>query len=102
MNPFVYKDGALMAEGVSLSRIADTVGTPAYVYSTAALATQYEAFNGALAGMDALVAFALKANPNLAVVRTFAELGAGADTVSEGEIRRALAAGVAPRKIVFS
>ena len=102
MNPFAYKDGALMAEDVPLSRIADAVGTPVYVYSTAALTAQYQAFTGALAGMDALVAFALKANPNLAVVRTFADLGAGADTVSEGEIRRGLAAGVAPRKIVFS
>jgi len=102
MSAFEYRNGALTVEDVALARIAEEVGTPTYVYSTAALVAQYQAFAGALSGMDALVCFALKANPNLAVVRTFADLGAGADTVSEGEIRRALAAGVAARKIVFS
>ncbi|PWC32111.1 diaminopimelate decarboxylase [Azospirillum sp. TSO22-1] len=102
MNPFTYKDGVLHAEGVSLQAIAAEVGTPFYCYSTAALVANYRAYAGAFAGQDAGVCYALKANSNLAVVRTLAQQGAGADVVSEGEMRRALAAGVSADRIVFS
>ncbi|OAN52349.1 diaminopimelate decarboxylase [Paramagnetospirillum marisnigri] len=104
MNHFDYHDGELYAEQVAISRIAREVGTPFYCYSTATLVRHYTVFADALkaAGLDATVCFACKANPNLAVIRTFAELGAGADVVSEGELRQALAAGVPPGRIVFS
>ena len=99
MHHFDLKDGALHAEGVPLELIADEVGTPAYVYSTATLKRHYgllraaaDAHRDALG--EALIAFAVKANSNLSVLATLARLGCGADTVSEGEIRRALAAGV--------
>jgi len=91
---------------VSLTALAESVGTPAYVYSTATLERHYHVFAGALAAHPALgsphIAYAVKANSNISVLATLARLGAGADTVSEGEIRRALAAGIAPDKIVFS
>jgi diaminopimelate decarboxylase len=99
---FTYRNGALHVEDVPLARIAEAVGTPAYVYSTAALEQNYRAYAEALAGLDATICYALKANGNLAVIRTLARLGAGADVVSEGELRRALAAGVPAGKIVFS
>jgi diaminopimelate decarboxylase len=99
---FAYRDGILHAEDVPLTRVADAAGTPVYCYSSRALVDAYGRFAAALQGLRATVCFALKANSNLAVVRTFASLGAGADVVSEGELRRALAAGVAPEKIVFS
>jgi diaminopimelate decarboxylase len=105
MNHFEPKDGELHCEGVSLARIADEVGTPVYVYSTATLERHYTVLRDALLAeglVDPLIAYAVKANPNLAVIRTLAKLGAGADTVSEGEIRRALAAGVPGERIVFS
>ncbi|HYH38576.1 MAG TPA: diaminopimelate decarboxylase [Azospirillum sp.] len=102
MNPFTYKDGVLHAEGVSLQAVAAEVGTPFYCYSTAALVANYRAYAGAFEGQDAGVCYALKANSNLAVVRTLAQQGAGADVVSEGEMRRALAAGVPANRIVFS
>lgn len=102
MDHFIYQNGVLMAEGVPVAEIAAAVGTPVYVYSTATLVRHYGVFDAALAGMDHLICFALKANGNLAVVRTLAALGAGADVVSGGELRRALAAGVPPGKIVFS
>ena len=106
MNHFEARAGALWCEGVALSQIAEEVGTPTYVYSTATLIRHYEAFVAALAAHPALgtpdVAYAVKANCNLSVLRTLAKLGAGADTVSEGEIRRALAAGVPSSRIVFS
>jgi diaminopimelate decarboxylase len=92
----------LYCEGVPLSAIAEAVGTPVYVYSTATIERHYTVFSRAFPGRDVLVAYAVKANANLSVLRTLARLGAGADTVSEGEIRRALAAGVSPGKIVFS
>ena len=101
MNHFDLRGGELWCEGVRLAEIAEAVGTPAYVYSTATLARHYRAFDAAFGGR-ALIAFAVKANSNLSVLKTLAALGAGADTVSEGEIRRALAAGVAPERIVFS
>jgi diaminopimelate decarboxylase len=102
MNSFAYRNGALCAEGVALAAIARQVGTPFYCYSTAALERNYRAFADGLAGLDAAICFAVKANGNLAVIRTLAAAGAGADVVSEGELRRALAAGVAPNRIVFS
>ena len=102
MNHFQYQGGELHAEQVPLSRIAAHVGTPFYCYSTATLERHYRVFSGAFAGSDALVCFSVKANSNLAVIGTLARLGAGADVVSEGELRRALAAGVPAQKIVFS
>lgn len=101
---FTYRDGRLHAEGVALDRLAEAVGTPFYVYSASALESAYLRFAEALKaeGLDALVCYAVKANPHLAVVGTFAGLGAGADVVSEGELRRALAAGVPGARIVFA
>jgi diaminopimelate decarboxylase len=99
---FAYRDGTLHAEGVALTRLAETVGTPFYCYSSAALEARYRRFAAAFAGQRALICYAVKANGNLAVIRSFARLGAGADVVSEGELRRALAAGVPPGRIVFS
>ncbi len=92
----------LWCEDVPLSRIAETVGTPVYVYSTATLAHHYGVFVRAFSPRRVSVAYAVKANSSLAVLATLARLGAGADTVSEGEIRRALAAGVPASRIVFS
>ena len=106
MNHFEPKDGELYCEDVPLAKIAGTVGTPVYVYSTATLRRHYEVFTAAFARHPnlgkPLVAFAVKANPNVSVLKTLGDLGAGADTVSEGEIRRALAAGIPPERIVFS
>jgi diaminopimelate decarboxylase len=106
VNHFELHDGELACEGVPLSRIAEAVGTPVYVYSTATLERHFTVFRDALAAHPELgaplIAYALKANSNVAVVRTLARLGAGVDTVSEGEIRRALAANVPPERIVFS
>jgi diaminopimelate decarboxylase len=102
VNHFHYRDGVLHAEDVPIPEIAEAVGTPFYCYSTATLERHYRVFAGALAGLDALVCYAMKANSNQAVLKTLAALGAGADVVSEGELRRALAAGVPPGKIVFS
>jgi diaminopimelate decarboxylase len=100
-------ESELWCEGVRLADIAEAVGTPTYVYSTATLERHFtvlrEALSSALGPKRRfLIAYAVKANPNLAVIRTLARLGAGADTVSEGEIRRAIAAGVAPGDIIFS
>ncbi|MGU3401392.1 diaminopimelate decarboxylase [Brucellaceae bacterium D45D] len=102
MNHFEYRDGVLHAENVSLPEIAKAVGTPFYVYSRATLERHYRVFSEAFADMDTLVTYALKANSNQAVLTALAKMGAGADTVSEGEIRRALAAGIPASKIVFS
>ena len=102
MDHFNYKNGELYAEDIPLRAIAETVGTPFYCYSTATLERHYKVFSGAFEGANALVCYALKANSNLAVIRTLAALGSGADVVSEGELKRALAAGVPPEKIVFS
>ncbi len=92
----------LWCEDVPLARVAEAVGTPAYVYSTATLTRNCAAFVQAFAPRPIVLAYAVKANANLSVLRTLARVGAGADTVSEGEIRRALAAGVPPSRIVFS
>ncbi len=102
MSHFAYRDGALHVEQVAIADIAAAVGTPFYCYSTAALVASYETFRDAVSDLPAMVCYAVKANSNLAVLRILADLGAGADVVSEGELRRALAAGVAPHKIVFS
>jgi len=102
MNHFEYRNGELFAEDVPLSRIAAAVGTPFYCYSTATLTRHYKVFAEALGDMNPMICYAVKANGNLAVIRTLADLGAGADVVSEGELRRALAAGVPPERIIFS
>ena len=102
MNAFTYKNGELYAEGVALSAIAADVDTPVYVYSVAAMTDAYQRFVGALSGQRAQVCYAMKANSNLAVIRTFAELGAGADVVSDGELMRALSAGIPAERIVYS
>jgi len=102
MRHFDYRDGVLHAEGVSLSTIADAVGTPFYCYSTATLERHYRVFTEAFAGTDHLVCYAMKANSNQSVLRTLAKLGAGADVVSGGELKRALAAGIPADKILFS
>jgi diaminopimelate decarboxylase len=102
MDHFTYRHGILHAEDVPLTAIATAVGTPVYVYSTATLTRHYRVFEEALGGMPHLICYALKANANLAVVRVLARLGAGADVVSEGEYRRARAAGIPGERIVFS
>jgi diaminopimelate decarboxylase len=102
VNHFEYRGGALCCESVKLADIADAVGTPAYVYSTATLERHYQVFRDAFAPRQVLVAFAVKANANIAVLATLARKGAGADTVSQGEIERALKAGVPAAKIIFS
>ncbi len=106
MNHFEAREGALWCEGVPLAAVAAEVGTPVYVYSTATLARHYEAFKSALEEHPSLgspsIAYAVKANSNLSVLSTLGRLGAGADTVSEGEIRRALLADIPASRIVFS
>jgi diaminopimelate decarboxylase len=102
MDHFHYRAGELMAEDVPLARIAARVGTPFYCYSSATLERHYRVFVAALAGLNATVCYALKANSNRAVVATLARLGAGADVVSGGELALARAAGIPPARIVFS
>ncbi|MFY9290228.1 MAG: diaminopimelate decarboxylase [Methylorubrum rhodinum] len=102
MHHFHYRDGRLHAEDVDLTALAGEVGTPFYCYSTATLERHYRVFAEAFADDDALVCFAMKANSNQAVLTTLARRGAGMDIVSEGELRRALAAGVPGDRIVFS
>ena len=102
MDHFLYHDGVLHAEDVSLSEIAETVGTPFYCYSTATLTRHFRLFDEALAGMDHLVCYAMKAASNQAILKTLAALGAGMDVVSGGEYARAKAAGVPGERIVFS
>jgi diaminopimelate decarboxylase len=102
MHHFAYRAGIMHAEDVSLDRIAAEVGTPFYCYSTATLERHYRVFSEAFAGLDSLVCYAMKANSNQAVIKTFARLGAGMDVVSGGELKRALAAGVPGERIMFS
>jgi len=103
MDHFEFRDGILHAEDTPLPRIADEVGTPVYVYSRATLERHARVFRDGLCDVpNKLIAFAVKANPNLAVLRVLANEGYGADCVSIGEVRRALAAGMAPENIVFS
>jgi diaminopimelate decarboxylase len=105
VNHFEYCPEGLACEGVPLARIAAEVGTPVYVYSRATLERHFTVFRDALAAagvVDPLIAYAVKANSNVAVLKVLGNLGAGADTVSEGEVRRALAAGIPGERIVFS
>jgi diaminopimelate decarboxylase len=102
MHHFAYRDGVLHAEAVNLASLAQAVGTPFYCYSTATLERHYRVFAGAFADVPSLVCYAVKANSNQAVIATLAKLGAGADVVSGGELKRALAAGVPRDKIMFS
>src|SRR3954468_23747474 len=102
MHHFAYRAGVMHAEGVDLAGLAEAVGTPFYCYSTATLERHYRVFADAFADVPALVCYAMKANSNQAVIATLAKLGAGADVVSEGELRRARSAGIAPEKIMFS
>ena len=102
MHHFNYRAGVLHAEGVSLMRLAAELGTPFYCYSTATLERHYKVLADAFRGSDHLICYAIKANSNQAVIRTMARLGAGMDVVSEGELRRALAAGVPAERIIFA
>ncbi|QJD90994.1 diaminopimelate decarboxylase [Duganella dendranthematis] len=102
MSQFSYKDGVLHAEGASLTAIAEQFGTPTYVYSKAALLSNFAAYADACAGRDALVCYAMKANSNLAILDLLARQGAGFDIVSGGELLRVLAAGGDPGKVIFS
>jgi diaminopimelate decarboxylase len=102
MHHFAYRDGVMHAEAVNLHELAQSVGTPFYCYSTATLERHYKVFAGAFKDVNALVCYAMKANSNQAVLATLARLGAGADVVSLGELKRARAAGIPPEKIMFS
>jgi diaminopimelate decarboxylase len=102
MHHFYYRNGILHAEDVALDMIARETGTPFYCYSTATIERHYRVFAEAFPLPGALICYSIKANSNLSVIRTLGRLGSGADVVSEGEIHRALAAGIPPEKIVFS
>jgi diaminopimelate decarboxylase len=102
MNHFDYRDGELYAEDVKVADLAAQYGTPLYIYSAATLRRHFAAFDSAFDGLAHLTCYSVKANSNVCVLRLLAELGAGMDIVSGGELYRALAAGVAPRKIVYS
>ncbi len=102
MNFFQLKDGVMHAEQVPLTKIAETFGTPCYVYSKQALTVAFNSFKSGLINTDHLICFAVKANPNLGVLNVFARLGAGFDIVSGGELARVIAAGGDPKKVVFS
>ncbi|MFP5435691.1 MAG: diaminopimelate decarboxylase, partial [Alphaproteobacteria bacterium] len=103
MDHFDYVNGAMQVEQVPLDVIADAVGTPVYVYSTATLERHVSVFREGLSALEnPLIAFAVKANPNAAVLATLAKLGLGADVVSGGELLRAIAAGIPASRIVFS
>src|SRR6201989_2173967 len=102
MHHFDHRDGVMHAEAVNLVDLAAAVGTPFYCYSSATLERHYRVFTEAFAGEKVLVCYAMKANSNQSVLRTLAKLGAGADVVSGGELKRALAAGIPADRIVFS
>ena len=102
MNPFTYRDGELHADEVPLSRIAAQFGTPCYVYSRTALTAAWREFDAAFASHPHLLCYAVKANPNIAILDLFARLGSGFDIVSGGELARVIAAGGDPRKVIFS
>ena len=102
MRPFTYRNGVLHAEDVALTTIAEAVATPFYCYSSTAIERNFEAFRSAFAGQNMALSYAMKANSNQAVLATLAQLGAGMDVVSEGELRRARAAGVPGERIIFS
>lgn len=102
MDHFNYRDGRLLAEGVDLASLAQEYGTPCYVYARATIERHWRAFDEALAGHEHLVCYAVKANPNLAVLNVLARLGSGFDIVSGGELERVVAAGGDPARVVFS
>src|ERR1700745_1750503 len=102
MPDFRYQGGELSCEAVPLRRIAEAVGTPCYIYSHATLVRQFRSFDSAFNEVPHLVAYAIKANSNLALLRLLANEGAGADIVSGGELYRALQAGIGPQRIVFA
>ncbi|MBW6476969.1 MAG: diaminopimelate decarboxylase [Chromatiales bacterium] len=102
MDYFNYHNGRLCAEQVDLEALANQYGTPAYVYSRATIERHWRAFDAALAGVDRLVCYAVKANSNLAVLNLMARMGSGFDIVSLGELERVIAAGGDPAKVVFS
>src|SRR5918994_1128330 len=102
MNHFEYRNGQMFAEGVPVKRIAKEVGTPAYVYSLATMKRHFRVFDQAFAKVPHIVCFSVKANSNIALLRTFVKEGGGFDIVSGGELFRALTAGADPKKIVFS
>src|SRR5262249_33512403 len=102
MSFFTYKNGEMHAEGVALAAIAAQVGTPFYCYSAGALRATWKEFADNIKGMNAEVCYAMKANSSLAVIRLLGELGAGADIVSVGEMKRALAAGIPAHRIIYS
>ena len=102
MHHFEARRGELYCEGVPLRRIAEAVGTPAYVYSHATLSLHYRVFDEAFSGIPHIICYSMKANSNGSVIRTFTNLGSGVDIVSGGELGRALAAGAIPSKIVYS
>ena len=102
MNAFTFKNNTLHAENAALSQIAETFGTPCYVYSKSALTQAFEQFSAGFKGADHLICFAVKSNPSLAILNLFAKLGAGFDIVSGGELARVLAAGGDASKVVFS
>lgn len=102
MHHFELRQGILHVEDVSITDITAAIGTPFYCYSTATLTRHYRVFEAAFAGVPHMICYAMKANSNQAVIATLARLGAGADVVSEGELRRALAGGIPPERIMFS
>jgi diaminopimelate decarboxylase len=102
MNHFEYRNGEMFAEGMPIKKIAKEVGTPAYIYSLAALRQQFRTFDQAFSSVPHLVCFSVKANSNIALLRVFAKEGGGFDIVSGGELFRALRAGADPKKVVFS
>ena len=102
MHHFAYRDGELYAEDVRVAELAARYGTPLYIYSAATLRRHFTAFDSAFNGLPHMTCYSVKANSNVCVLRLLAELGAGMDIVSGGELYRALAAGVEPGKIVYS
>jgi diaminopimelate decarboxylase len=102
MHHFEYRDGILFAEEVSVTSLAEKYGTPLYIYSAATFRRHFKAFDSAFSDLDHLTCYSVKANSNLSVLKMLAEEGAGMDIVSGGELYRALKAGVAPEKIVYS
>src|SRR2546426_2337048 len=102
MPDFRYQDGEFYCEAVPLRKIAEAVGTPCYVYSHATLVRQFRSFDSAFSEVPHMVAYAIKANSNLALLRLLANEGAGGDIVSGGELYRALQAGIEPQRIVFA
>src|ERR687891_610845 len=102
MNHFEYRNGEMYAEAVPVKRIAQEIGTPAYVYSLATLRRHFRVFDQAFSAVPHIICFSVKANSNLALLRAFVKEGGGCDIVSGGELFRALKAGADPKKIVFS